>query len=159
VHGILSTVADKDLPVHLFSKDRVVDGPGDKLPEKLTLTAKLDSGEHFLPTSYDPNGLAFLRQLRATASGILERVRFRGLEKVMERVLSAMREQLVRYQYQTPFCRFVIRLEDGGWIHVDAPGQLDRFDDEKAAVHPLPGAAGCGSPTARLRPWSLRTRR
>jgi hypothetical protein len=30
-----------------------------------------------------------------------------------------------------PFCRFVIRLASGTRIHVDAPGQLGRFDDEK----------------------------
>ena len=35
-----------------------------------------------------------------------------------------MREQLVRYKYQVPFCRFVIRLADGTRIHVDEPGQL-----------------------------------
>ena len=42
-----------------------------------------------------------------------------------------MREQLVRYKYQTPFCRFVIRLASGSRIHVDEPGPLGRFDDEK----------------------------
>jgi hypothetical protein len=42
-----------------------------------------------------------------------------------------MREQLVRYKYEVPFCRFVIRLSDGSRIHVDAPGQLGRFDDQK----------------------------
>jgi hypothetical protein len=42
-----------------------------------------------------------------------------------------MREQLVRYKYQTPFCRFVIRLGDGSRIHVNESGQLGRFDDEK----------------------------
>ena len=42
-----------------------------------------------------------------------------------------MREQLVRFKHQVPFCRFVIRLGDGGRIHVDAPDQLGRFDDQK----------------------------
>ena len=42
-----------------------------------------------------------------------------------------MREQLVRYKYLTPFCRFVIRLGDGSRIHVNEPGQLGRFDDQK----------------------------
>ena len=42
-----------------------------------------------------------------------------------------MREQLVRIKYQPPFCRFVIRLGDGGRIHVNAPGQLGPFDDRK----------------------------
>ena len=42
-----------------------------------------------------------------------------------------MREQLGRYKYLTPFCRFVIRLGDGSRIHVNEPGQLGRFDDEK----------------------------
>jgi hypothetical protein len=42
-----------------------------------------------------------------------------------------MRERLVRYKYLTPFCRFVIVLASGTRIHVDAPGQLGRFDDQK----------------------------
>ena len=42
-----------------------------------------------------------------------------------------MREQLVRFKYQVPFCRFVIRLGDGSRIHVDAPGRLGPFDDER----------------------------
>ena len=41
-----------------------------------------------------------------------------------------MREQLVRLQYQVPFCRFVIRLGDGSRIHVDEPGQLGPFSDQ-----------------------------
>jgi hypothetical protein len=32
-----------------------------------------------------------------------------------------MREQLVRIKYQTPFCRFVIRLASGTRIHVNDP--------------------------------------
>jgi hypothetical protein len=48
-----------------------------------------------------------------------------------ENVADAVREQLVRYKYLTPFCRFVIRLGDGSRIHVNEPGQLGRFDDEK----------------------------
>jgi hypothetical protein len=43
-----------------------------------------------------------------------------------------MREQLVWYKYLTPFCRFVIVLASGSRIHVNEPGQLGRFDDEKA---------------------------
>jgi hypothetical protein len=42
-----------------------------------------------------------------------------------------MREQLVRYKCLTPFCRFVIRLASGTRIHVNEPGQLGRFDNEK----------------------------
>ena len=42
-----------------------------------------------------------------------------------------MREQLVRTEHLTPFCRFVIRSASGMQIHVTAPGQLGRFDDEK----------------------------
>jgi hypothetical protein len=42
-----------------------------------------------------------------------------------------MREQLVRNKYLTPFCRFVIVLASGSRIHVNEPGQLGRFDDEK----------------------------
>jgi hypothetical protein len=42
-----------------------------------------------------------------------------------------MREQLVRYKYLTPLCRFVIVLASGSRIHVNEPGQLGRFDDEK----------------------------
>ena len=42
-----------------------------------------------------------------------------------------MREQLVRYKYLTPFCRFVIRLSDRSWIHVDAPDRLRAFDDQR----------------------------
>ena len=42
-----------------------------------------------------------------------------------------MREQLVRYKHLTPFCRFVIRLECADRIHVNEPGQLGAFDDER----------------------------
>ena len=42
-----------------------------------------------------------------------------------------MREQLVRYKYLTPFCRFIIVLASGSWIHVNEPGQLGRFDGKK----------------------------
>jgi len=42
-----------------------------------------------------------------------------------------MREQLVRFKYQVPFCRFVLRLTSGTRIHVDAPGQLGPFDGER----------------------------
>jgi hypothetical protein len=42
-----------------------------------------------------------------------------------------MREQLVRYQHLTPFCRFVIALASGSRIHVSEPGQLGHFDDQK----------------------------
>jgi hypothetical protein len=50
-----------------------------------------------------------------------------------------MREQLVRYKYLTPFCRFVIYLGDGSRIHVNEPGQLGRFDDEKVQFTDLRG--------------------
>jgi hypothetical protein len=50
-----------------------------------------------------------------------------------------MREQLVRYKYLTPFCRFVIRLSDGSRIHVNEPGQLGRFDDQKVQSTDLRG--------------------
>ena len=42
-----------------------------------------------------------------------------------------MREQLVRYKYLMAFCRFVIVLASGSRIHVNDPGQLERFDDER----------------------------
>jgi hypothetical protein len=42
-----------------------------------------------------------------------------------------MREQLVRIKYQVPFYRFMIHLASGTRIHVDEPGQLGRFDDQK----------------------------
>jgi hypothetical protein len=42
-----------------------------------------------------------------------------------------VREQFVRYKYQAPFCRFVIRLADDSRIHVNEPGRLGHFDDEK----------------------------
>jgi hypothetical protein len=42
-----------------------------------------------------------------------------------------VREQLVRFKYQVPFYRFVIRLASGTRIHVDAPGRLGPFDDER----------------------------
>jgi hypothetical protein len=41
------------------------------------------------------------------------------------------REQLVRFKYQVPFCRFVIRLGGGSRIRVDEAGQLGRFDAER----------------------------
>ena len=42
-----------------------------------------------------------------------------------------MRQQLVRFKYQVPFYPFMIRLASGTRIHVDDPGQLGLFDDEK----------------------------
>jgi hypothetical protein len=42
-----------------------------------------------------------------------------------------MRDQLVNFKYQVPFCRFVIRLASGTRIHINEPGQLGPFDDQK----------------------------
>jgi hypothetical protein len=69
-----------------------------------------------------------------------------------------MREQLVRFKYQVPFCRFVIRLASGTRIHVNGPGQPGRFDDQKVQFTDSRGRwrwIAYGAP----RPWSLKTRR
>jgi hypothetical protein len=47
-----------------------------------------------------------------------------------------MREPLVRYKYLTPFCRFVIVVASGTRIHVEAPGRLGPFDDERVEYYP-----------------------
>ena len=69
-----------------------------------------------------------------------------------------MGNQLVRYKYLTPFCRFVIRLDTGDRIHVDDPGQLGRFDDEKVQYTDSRGRWMWIAYRA-LRPWSLKTSR
>jgi hypothetical protein len=71
-----------------------------------------------------------------------------------------MREQLVRFKYQVPLYRFVIRLASGTRIPVDAPDQFGRFNDQKVQFTDARGRsiwiASRGTPTRSSRARSFK---